>query len=366
MSSDKPYVVTLKSEKVGEVLIYQPIGNSFWEEGVTAKQFATDIKTLGNVTQIDVRINSPGGSMNDGLAIYNVLNQHKARVNVYIDGIALSMASVIAMAGDSVAMAENALMMIHNPQWIAVGDAHAMRKAADTLDMYKQSVIAAYESKSGMAKDEISSLMDDETWFTATEAVDAKFADVVTEALDIAASVDFQNLPYGLAAPEAVLARRPVVSQREDKDMSADATPQAATLEQLEALNGADEKFVIAQLKAKATLADAVNALNAKLAAEIEELRSKPQQPAPAQQAPAPVQQSTNAEGVEPMANNTAPKAAGETTPPDVMAEYTAKFRELRARGISAAQACTQVWRDNPHLAKAALESHAAKTGRTY
>ena len=99
---------------MADILIYEDIGDG-WLGGISAKTFADELKKLKNLTQLNVRINSPGGAVFDGLAIYNTLKKHKANVTVSIDGLAASIASVIAMAGDQITMAENALMMIHDP-----------------------------------------------------------------------------------------------------------------------------------------------------------------------------------------------------------------------------------------------------------
>lgn len=379
-ATSKPYVVNKLPNKTAEVLIYEPIGNSFWEEGLTAKKFAEDIKALGDVRRIDLRINSPGGSMNEGLAIYNTLANHKAKVVAHIDGIALSMASVIAMSAETINMAANGLVMIHNPQWLAMGDANEMRKTADILDRFKSTAVAAYEKKTGRSREDIATLMDEETWFTAEEAVAAGFADYVTEPLEVAASFDLQDLPLGMVVPETVLARRtqfpPPPSRKELSPMSEPLTPQPATIEQLEALNGADSEFVLGQLKAKATLADATNALNARLVDQLKAAQQKlAEAPKPTTQpaapaTPAPLQSATvTAEGIAAFSRATAPTTPPETSGApaiDPVDEYKKRFNELRARGMSASDAARQVWRDNPSLSKMALASHEKKTGVSY
>lgn len=171
------YQIQNKANNAAEILIYDEIG--YWD--INAKDLARDLKDIGNVSNIDVRINSPGGSVFDGTAIYNLLKNHNAEVTVYIDGLAASIASVIAMAGDKIVMAENALMMIHNP-WSGVwGEADDMRKEAEVLDKIKDSIIATYVSRTGKTADELSAMMDEETWLDATEAVELGFADETTE-----------------------------------------------------------------------------------------------------------------------------------------------------------------------------------------
>ena len=169
-----------------EIQLYGEIG-SF---GITAKDFATDLKNLGEVREITLRVNSPGGSVFDGNAIYNMLKQHPAKVTAYIDGLAASMASVIVMAADHVVMPENALMMIHNPWSMSMGDAEALRKDADLLDKVKTTLLLAY-GRSMMTDQEISQMMDDETWLTGAEALEMGFADEVVEEVAMAASANF-------------------------------------------------------------------------------------------------------------------------------------------------------------------------------
>jgi ATP-dependent Clp protease protease subunit len=126
---------------------------------------------------ISVWINSPGGDVFAAAQIYNMLRDYRGRVTVKIDSLAASAASVIAMAGDEVLMSPMAMMMIHNPATVAKGDYADMQKAIDMLDEVKQSIINAYEDKTGMCRGKISSLMDAESWFNAKKAVELGFAD---------------------------------------------------------------------------------------------------------------------------------------------------------------------------------------------
>lgn len=187
---------------VGEIQIYDYID----AYGVNARTFQKDLKALGEISQINVRLNSPGGDVFEGNTIYNILKSHKAKVTVYVDGLAASIASVIAMAGDTVIMPANAMMMIHEPWSGAVGNADDMRKTADVLDKVSKTLIAAYQAKTGMDEAEIKSIMAEETWFTAEEAVEAGFADEVIDEVKIAACIDpgrlkaFKNCPPGFLA----------------------------------------------------------------------------------------------------------------------------------------------------------------------
>lgn len=167
-----------------EVLIYDPIGADWFGNGVTAKKFRDDLAALGPVSQITVRINSPGGEVFDGFAIYNALKQHEARVTVYVDGLAASIASVIAMAGDDIRMGEGAMLMVHSPWTVSIGDADDMRQVADVLDKIEVGLVDAYESRSGQPRATVEQWMQGETWFTRDEAIAAGLADGLAEVSD--------------------------------------------------------------------------------------------------------------------------------------------------------------------------------------
>ena len=172
-----------------EIHIYGDIGESWWEETTSAKDFVKELAGVKN-EEITVRINSAGGSVPDGVAIYNALRRHPAAVTVAIDGIAYSIASLIAMAGDTVEMAENALLMIHAPWTYAAGNSKELREYADMLDTWASAMATSYAAKSGKTVDEISALLmdGDDHYYTAAEAQDEGFVDSLVEALPIAAS----------------------------------------------------------------------------------------------------------------------------------------------------------------------------------
>jgi len=150
---------------------------------------------IGKVDVLNVYINSPGGDVFDGVAIYNILQRHRAKVVVEIDALAASIASLIAMAGDEIRMAENALLMIHNPWGFVIGDVNDLRKAIEDLDKIKDSaILPAYVSQSGMDEKEISKLMDEETWLSAAEAKEYGFVDTIVENKQIAAHIDRENI----------------------------------------------------------------------------------------------------------------------------------------------------------------------------
>jgi len=193
-----------------EIYIYDVIVDYKWDEDeTTAKGFVDDLKAIGADTPLDLHINSPGGSVFAGLAIYNAIRRHRATVDVYIDGLAASIASVVAMAGDHIIMPENALLMIHDPYSMAFGTADDLRKAAESLDKARESLLSAYIGKSGTDRDEIAAMMKDETWMTAAEAVDLGFADLIEDALPMAALAaavgQFDLSRYRQAPPPANL-----------------------------------------------------------------------------------------------------------------------------------------------------------------
>src|SRR5690606_6275695 len=122
-------------EKVGELLLYGPISDfSWWGDEVTPKQFKEELDALGDIGELRVYINSPGGDVFAGQAILSMLKRHSARKVVYVDGLAASAASIVAMAGDTIRMPRNAMMMIHNAWTITAGNANDLREVADALD----------------------------------------------------------------------------------------------------------------------------------------------------------------------------------------------------------------------------------------
>jgi ATP-dependent Clp protease protease subunit len=181
-----------------EVLIYDEIG----AYGVSAKGFLAELGALPDGVPIDLRLNSPGGSVFDAVAIFNALTRHSGTVTVWIDGIAASAASYIAMAGDEIVMPENAFLMIHDPSGLVMGTATDMRDMAATMDKIAGSMTRGYAAKSGKSEDDIAALMAAETWFDAQDALDAGLATRMAEPVRIAASFDigrFRNAPMALA-----------------------------------------------------------------------------------------------------------------------------------------------------------------------
>lgn len=193
------------SPKTGELIIYGAIySEQLFEDDITPKVIRDELKALGELDEIKVFINSPGGNAYAGNAIYNILKQHPAKVTVHIDGLAASAASVIAMAGDKVVIPQNGLIMVHRAWTIMLGNAEEMRKEADTLDRIDMSLVAAYQAKTGLEPGKIIELMTEETWMNADEAVELGFADETAEPVDVAACADpevmkaYRNVPEQL------------------------------------------------------------------------------------------------------------------------------------------------------------------------
>lgn len=182
------------------------VDEEYEDTDVSASGFRDALKQLGDIKELNLHINSPGGSVFQGIAIYNMLQESKAKVNVYVDGVAASIASVIAMAGDSIFMPSNSMMMIHNPYTYAVGNANELRKTADFLDKLTDASKQAYLDKAGnkLTSDKIQQIMDDETWLSAQEAVDLGLADEVLAPVQVAASINnpfakqFKHMPSEL------------------------------------------------------------------------------------------------------------------------------------------------------------------------
>lgn len=233
-----------------EIMIYGTIGSSWWEESVSASQFNKDLKALGNdIDEITVRINSTGGSVYDGLSIRSQLKSHKAVVTVIVDGLAASIASIIAMGADKIIMAKGSNMMIHNPMASAFGEAKDLRNTADFLDKIRESLVSVYADKTGLSSDELIDLLDAETWMSAEEAVENGFADEVEGQLEVTAKMagtiavfngipmdvsNYVNVPERLLnmappsipmKPKAIAQSKPVaqtkpIQQEEEKEMN--------------------------------------------------------------------------------------------------------------------------------------------------
>ena len=183
---------------------------SWWEDDVTPQMFRDEL--FADEGDIVLWINSPGGDCVAASQIYTMLMEYKGHVTVKIDGIAASAASVIAMAGSEVLMAPTAVMMIHNPLTIAIGDSAEMQKAIALLDEVKESIINAYEIKTGLSRAKISQLMDAETWMSANTAIEKGFADGMLYTSENKASVE-NNFTFSRRAVTNSLLNKVVAKQ---------------------------------------------------------------------------------------------------------------------------------------------------------
>lgn len=199
--------------------VYDTIGESWWDDGITGKQFANEIKALGKQRVLDVYISSNGGDVMDGTVMYNALLQHQGTVNIIIDGWAISMASVLAMAGDSVKMSSIGMMMIHKPLNWCGGNANDMRKNADMLDKVEGALSKAYINKTGLSETEIATMLDAETWMTAEDALAKGFIDEIIEEPGTAITNSFNenNISAYKNVPASVIAALAETSQETDK-----------------------------------------------------------------------------------------------------------------------------------------------------
>lgn len=200
------YRMLNKGSDRGEIWLYGIIGMDWFGDGVTAKQFADDLKKLGKVATIDLRINSDGGVVTDARAMYNLLVEHPAKVVTHIDGIAASAASFVAMAGEEIEIAEGGFVMIHNARGVTVGEAEDHERMAGVLRQVNQTIVDTYVARTKQDDKKIKKWMADETWFTGKEAVANGFADKIVENLKVAASLSHADMFKRL--PTALLPRR--------------------------------------------------------------------------------------------------------------------------------------------------------------
>lgn len=249
------YKITAKANNAAEILLYGPIAQSNpWQDGetVTAKQFLLDLQAVKAAT-LDVHINSPGGDVFAGIAIYNALRSWPGVVNIHIDGLAASIASFIAMSGRAIFMPANALLMIHNPSTVVWGDANQMRKTADLLDKTRDSLLMAYRDKSGQSDEQLIQWLDAETWFNGAEALAAGLATAVTEPVTLNAHFDLSNFKNPPPVSAVFTSRRNIAMDLQ--------TDQPAAVPPVTASAAPDISAQLGELQAK--LADA-NKLAAK------------------------------------------------------------------------------------------------------
>ena len=204
------YEISAQHDGVPEIFIYDEIG--FF--GVSALDLVRELRGMTDPL-IRGRINSPGGNVFEGVAIFNAFDQHPSRIEMHIDGLAASVASVIALAGDEVTISKNGFLMIHEPSGFAFGRASTMRKTADTLDKIGTSMVGTYTDNSKLDEAEVRTKMAEETWYSADEAKAAGFVDVIVgetddEEAEPTARFDlsrFHNAPQALSCDPISIAR---------------------------------------------------------------------------------------------------------------------------------------------------------------
>lgn len=353
----KRFQLLAKANGEAELVLYGEIDAYF---GIAAKQVREDLKAMGDVKAIHVRLNSEGGNVFDGLAIYNTLREHPAAVTVHVDGMALSIASIIAMAGDAIVMAEGAYMMLHNPAMFSYGDAEDHEQAAALLASVKDQLLGIYSRRTGLDAAAVAELMAAETWLDADAAIAKGFATRKTETLAVAASIDtsrFANAPKQFH-PSNSLANEEVPMPNEPTPApAAPAVPQPAAYHDLKtSLPEADAAFLCEQLEARATLAQAQAAWTTHLAdqlkardTELAALKAQAAKPAEPPAAP---------NGVQPLGS----AGAGTSTPVAAAAQFEQLVNAAMAAGSPRHRAVRDVARRNPDLRQAWVEE--ANAGR--
>lgn len=211
------------NEDTAEVEIFDDIGSSWFSEGVTVKGFKKEWDAIRDRSAITLLLNSYGGSVFEGLALYNVIAQDREKVTVEVLGIAASIASVIGLAGGRLVMREGTFFMIHDPFGFAMGTAAEMRKMAETLDKIGGEIADIYEPRTGLTRDEVVAAMSAETWYTAAEALAVGFADEIVTTTRKGAPEPSDDARQILHIPEAILRRR------EEQTMQIDTAAIAAT-----------------------------------------------------------------------------------------------------------------------------------------
>lgn len=245
--------IRAETEDDNVITIFDPIGYDYWsDEGVTAKRIAAALRKIGTDNDVVVYINSPGGDMFEGLAIYNLLRNHGGKVTVKVLGIAASAASIIAMAGDEVQIARSGFLMIHNCWLYAVGNRHDFRDVAETIEPFDLAMSDIYSSRTGIDKDTVLSMMDKETYIVGNDAIDQGFADsllpadVITTQKDDTPNSSIKKLDVLLAKAQLPRSERRKLIQELKTSMSgavSESKPSAASEVQINVEVGSTAKL---------------------------------------------------------------------------------------------------------------------------
>jgi len=208
MGENKYFNIEKTNQKSAEIYIFGDITGEnyrYSDADVSAVSFKKELDAVGNVKNIAVHINSGGGAVFEGIAIHNILKKHPAKVTAHVEGLAASIASVVAMAADEIHMAGNSLMMIHNAWGVFAGDYRELKKNAETLKKVNGTVKESYLSRGlRISEVELSRMMDEETWLDADTAIGLGFADKKTAALNVAASVTKEMMNRYENAPNSI------------------------------------------------------------------------------------------------------------------------------------------------------------------
>ena len=354
------FQVVAKANGVAEITIYDVIDRYY---GISAKSIYDKLKELGEIKNIVVRLNSNGGSIIEGTAIYNLLKQNAAKVTVKIDGLAASMASIVAMAGDKIEIGEGAYLMIHDPLGIAFGGSEEMRDMADLLDKMRDQLVGIYARRTGQSEDQIKEWMKAETWMTAAEAVENHFADRSVAGLQAAAMA-----PVGLFEhpPQALIGER---HNNGDEIMAETTVPKPATWQELKnCCPGADAEFLGKQMDVQATVDNASKAwmgelqrrseADAKARKEAEDAKAEAEKQAAEAKAEA-EKAKAKKPGVDVLGGGGG-KEAGEGDP---LAEFETAVDEKMKTGLSKPDAIRAVVKGNPELHAAYVQAHNDKVG---
>ena len=336
----KFYALEKTSDSETTIHLYDEVG-AF---GAGSKEFLADLGKLDG-QHIHLRINSPGGSVVEGTAIYNALRRHKGGLTVHIDALAASMASVIAMSGSPVYIADNALLMIHNPWTVSMGDSDQLRKEADLLDKLKSTLVNAYVRKTGMDQNQVAEMMDAETWLDAVEAVALGFADAIEEGVAAAAT----------ATPESLRARFDTFAKAKSMDPEPEKTepekvenePTPLLVEILASLDEVETKSAELDEESKVTLSERLQSMATAMSAE-EEITEEATKKDDEEYAAEPQAKATAADAILAKYNEVLTRAeAAESRIEIVKSELATKCEDLdrleRSFGLAAARVVPEI-----------------------
>ena len=275
----KPFSIKASAHRAEvDLFIYEDIGIG----GVEALEIVEALAEHKD-KHVHLRINSGGGDVHAGLGIYSCLLRHPGGVTTHIDGIAASMASVLAVAGNPAKMASTALLMVHNPWTVSLGEANDLRKEADILDLCKSSMLTAYENRTGLSKERIGELMDAETWLDAEAALELGFIDEIEEPMSAAASISIEEAQLRVDKAERDMAsiRRKSTIKNSDKKAEVEIETPANELEEVAPVAAIAEPVaevvadVVAEQPAVEVAPSPVAEVSADIVAELESLRGE-------------------------------------------------------------------------------------------